>query len=127
MLGDIPVLPATLSAARHGAPLLIFLQKRGTVGRRTALPKKRNVVTLAGLSAALVIPPIFIDINQPFPRDMNVALSDALLVCPGIALIAEAALNPVPPAVLSLLTLRATALPVWNFVVVVFLDPSFRS
>ncbi|MCK8463723.1 hypothetical protein MUY35_07660 [Aliiroseovarius sp. S1339] len=88
--------------------------------------RRADVIALAGLGAALAVPPVLIDIAIPFPHDINVLPPKSFLFYPAIALVAEVALHLVPLAVLAAATSRSKV-SVWMFIPVVLVEPSLQA
>jgi hypothetical protein len=122
-IGLLPLLPMTAVAGFAAPPLLSMLYGRGIGALKTVPFTLRGMAILIGTGAILAMPPIAIDLLTRFPRDINVAMPEAMYFYTAIALVAEVLFHLLPLAVLA--TLAPKRVPaIWVLLPVVFVEPA---
>lgn len=96
--GSLDPLPVTTAVALAGAAALAYLRSRGWFDIRRKEVGRDSLAWPALLATLLAVPVIVVDLLGGFPREINVAVPEALLFYPVIALVAETVFHVVPMA-----------------------------
>jgi len=91
---------ATALVALVGVVALHRLRTRGWLETRAEEAGRGGLPVAGALATLLTVPVIIVDVLGGFPRDINVALPEALLFYPSIAFVAEIVFHVVPLAAL---------------------------
>lgn len=80
---------------------------------------------MATVGVLFVVPPVMLDVICGFPKDMNIALPEALAYYPVAGFIAESVFHLVPLGIMAAL-LRTRDLPVWAYAPAAISESAFQ-
>ena len=129
--GTNPILVVS-SVMGLGLLCLYVLTNQGWYEILTTGRTPRGVLFSCVAATLLVVPTIFVDITQPFPRDMNVLLPASLMFYPTMGYVVEIVFHLLPLTILlvgigSLFDKRHRQKLLWGAVfVVALLEPVFQ-